>query len=369
MGMSEDPDVKGSPSELEKARQLLSSTAIRALAEDRWHKWRPWLDWPLLLVFVLAMSALFAPMGPSIHPVPPLDSIAPETVRAERDVLVEDRRATELRRQAIQEGALPLYDYDPEFYFAEGDKVSAAVQAMAQRTARDVLPVAARRAAFEADLGRPVDAGTFALIEELESATDLDIALSYFLYLGLDRMIVEERAALPPDKDLLVHDLSLNISRPVSAVDAIIDLKQMARLMRARAGNAPFGEARVVRTWVLRTAAAMARPNLVANESAAAERLETALRAVEPVYVRIDSGEVVIREGDRVTAAVQERIRTLNEGTEKRTLWGETLAFAALLSGLLVLGALFFRRARQPLRLGRKASFLALSITLSTALI
>ena len=38
--MNEDPDRQAPRSELEEARQLLSSTAISALAEDRWQKWR-----------------------------------------------------------------------------------------------------------------------------------------------------------------------------------------------------------------------------------------------------------------------------------------------------------------------------------------
>ena len=367
--MHEDPDRQAPRSELEEARQLLSSTAISALAEDRWQKWRPWLDGPLLVVFVLAVSALFSPTGPRIHPVPPLDSIATDMVRAERDVLVEDKGATELRRQASLDAALPAYDYDPELYFSLGDHVSGTVQAMAERLTKNTLPVAERRPAFESDLGQPVDAGTFTLIEGLEDPTDLAVAITFFLNIGLDRMVVASRSELPTDREILVRNISLDLSRPVSPLASVIDLGQLKRLIRARAGDAPYGAARVVRTWALRTATELARPNLVFDKTATTESLERALAAVEPVYLRIGRGEVVVREGDRVTALVQDRIRMLNDGVEQRTVWRETLAFAALLSGLLVLGAFFFRRARQPLRLGRKASYLALSIVLSTALI
>ncbi len=367
--MNEDPVSPTPASELEQARRLLSSAAIGALAEDRWRKWRPWLDGPLLAVFVLVVTGLFAPEHPRIHAVPALDGIATETVRAERDVLIEDRRATELRRQATKDAVLPVYDYDRELYFSLIDQVGGAVTAMLERAAADEAPAAERRAAFEADLGQPVDAGTFALIESLDNAGDLAVAITFFLGIGLDRMIVEDRTKLPADKDILVRDSSLGLTHPTSALTTVFDLKRLARLMRARAGNAPYGAARVVRTWLLRTAMGLARPNIVLNEAATAERLEAALAAGEPVYVRIDSGEVVIREGDRVTAAVQERIRMLNEGAEQRSVWGETLAFAALLSGLLVLGAFFFRRARQPLRLGRKASYLALTIVAATSVV
>lgn len=367
--MNEGPEAKSAVSELEQARALLSSSAIRALAEDHWRKWRPWLDWPLLLAFVLAMTVLFAPGGQRVRPVPPLDTIATDTVRAERDVLVKDQDATELRRQATIDAALPIYDYDPELYFALGDRVTAAVQAAVERSADGAIPVAEQRAAFEADLGQPVNGATFALLRELENPADAAAAIAFFLHIGLDRMVVADRAVLPRDKDILVRNQSLAVSMPVAPLGSVIDLGQLRRLMRAQAGNAPYGSARIIRTWILQTAMAMASPNLVYNEAAGREALEATLAQVEPVYVRIGRGEIVIRKGDRVTAPVQQRIRRLNEGAGRRTLWGENLAFAGLVSGLLVLGGLFFRRAHQPLRLGRKASYLALTIVGATALI
>jgi putative nucleotidyltransferase with HDIG domain len=367
--MNDNTEREAPTSELEKARQLLSSTAIRALSEDGWQRWRPWLDWPLLLVFIFAMTLLFAPMGSDVHVVPPLDSIAQETVRAERDLLVEDRRATELRRRAKIDSVLPIYDYDGELYYAMSDGLFRIVETMSQRAGDKALPAAERRLAFENELDQDVNSATFALIEDLENHIDLAVALSYFVNIGLDRMVVTERSALPRDKDVLVRNLALDLSRPVSAASSIIDMQQLRRLMQARAGNAPYGDARIIRTWVLQTAMALVTPNLVANKAETAERLEEALADLEPVYVRLDSGEVVIREGDRVTESVQERIRMLNEGAGQRALWTETLAFAALLGGLVVLGGFFFRRSRHPLRLGRKACYLALSIVAATALI
>jgi hypothetical protein len=85
------PADKASDSELAQARRLLSATAIRALAEDRWQKYRPWLDWPILALCVALLAVLFGPGGLVTHTVPPLDSIATKTVRAERDLLIEDK--------------------------------------------------------------------------------------------------------------------------------------------------------------------------------------------------------------------------------------------------------------------------------------
>ncbi len=367
--MSTESGDRGPISELERARRLLSANAIRALAADRWQRRRAWLDWPALAGFVVLLAVLFAPPGSGVIPVPPRDSIATETVRAERDVLVEDRRVTELRRRQAAQSVRPIFNYDPEVYFELGDRVSRAVTAMAERAEAGTLDPGERRAAFAKDLGQPINAAIFSLVEELDRPTDLAVAINFFLNIALDRMVVADRAELPETGGIQVLNLVRDTSRPLHDLGAVLDLKQVQRLMRARAGDAPYGAARIVRTWVLDTALGLARPNLEPDPVTTEERRREARAAVEPAYLRIASGEVLIREGDRVTAAVQERIRMLNKGVEDRTPWAETVAFALLLAGLIALCGFFFRYGRQPFRLGRKEGWLALTVVLLVAVL
>ena len=137
--------------------------------------------------------------------------------------------------------------------------------------------------------------------------------------------------------------------------------------MTARAGDAPYGSARIVRSWILDTAQELARANLTANAVATNELQKQAVDAVEPVFLRIAAGEVLLRRGDRVSAGARERIRMLNEKAENRTAWGETIAVALLLTGIMVLAAVFFSRGRVPLDFGRKAACMTLAISGLTA--
>jgi putative nucleotidyltransferase with HDIG domain len=356
-------------SELEKARRLLSATAIRALAEDRWTRARPWLDGTALVACLIALTLLFAPPESGTHAIPPLDSIAAQTIRAERDLLVEDRRATALRRDAAEAAVLPVFAFDPDAHFRITDTVQAAVAAMAQRAQSATMDLEARRAAFSEDLGLPVKGAVFTLVEKVENPTDVATAINFFLNLSIVRMVAAERSDLPVDGGIQVQDETRGTVRPLHNLDSILDLDQLHRLMRARMTDAPFGSAGNVRTWILETAKALARPNLVPDPLATQSRRKAAREAIDPVYVRLAAGEVLIREGDRVTAAVQERIAMLNEGAERRIPWGATLAFGLLLAGVTVLGGAFFRRSRRPFQLGRKSGYLVLTIAFMSALL
>jgi putative nucleotidyltransferase with HDIG domain len=361
--------AESDPSELQRARDLLSATAIRALAEDRWSRWRPWLDAPLLAAFVVFMVLMLAPGDPRPTAIPPLDSIAGETVRAERDLALEDKGATEQRRKAAEAASLPAYQYDPDLNAALQAPVAAALDALVERRDEGTLDPAARRAAFAQDIGRNVSQGTFDLIERLDNPRDVATAIGFFLGLGQDRMVVADRGELPGDGSIAIRDKSRDGAIAQALVAGVMDVAQLRRLMVARTGEAPWGDARQVRTFVIDTATSLVRPNLVADPDLTEQLREEAGSAVEPVMVRIARGEVVIREGDRVTPAVQERLRLLAQGDSRASMIGSWFAVALLVLGLLVLGAGFFRNGREPSVLGRKATYMTLSVVAVTTLV
>ncbi len=353
--------------DLLRAREELRQRAERALGQGRWRRWRPALDLTLLAAFVVLLTALLAPPVPGVLPIPALDSVAQTTIRAERDVLVEDRKATALRRQESAAGVLPVHDYDSELYFTLGDRVSAAVGKMVRRRDQSEATEVARRTAFEGDIGVPIKPGVFPLVEKLEDPLDIGIAVNFFLNMGLDRMIIANRAELPQSGGIESVDLATNRSIRLFYLGGILDLRQFRRLIQARSGDAPYGTARIVRSWIFETAMLLVGANLRANEAATRKLREDAAAEIEPVFVQIKAGEVLVRRGDRVTRSVQERMRWLNESAGGRQRWGETAAMALLLSGVILLAGIFFRRGRVAHDLDRKQILVTLTIVLIAA--
>ncbi len=353
--------------DLLRAREELRQRAERALGQGRWRRWRPALDLTLLAAFVVLLTALLAPPVPGVLPIPALDSVAQTTIRAERDVLVEDRKATALRRQESAAGVLPVHDYDSELYFTLGDRVSAAVGKMVRRRDQSEATEVARRTAFESDIGVPIKPGVFPLVEKLEDPLDIAIAVNFFLNMGLDRMIIANRAELPQSGGIESVDLATNRSIRLFYLGGILDLRQFRRLIQARSGDAPYGTARIVRSWIFETAMLLVGANLRANEAATRKLREDAAAEIEPVFVQIKAGEVLVRRGDRVTRSVQERMRWLNESAGGRQRWGETAAMALLLSGVILLAGIFFRRGRVAHDLDRKQILVTLTIVLIAA--
>ena len=357
------------PGALADTREALRRAAKAALADSRWHGWRPLLDLTAVACFVVVMTGLLIQPGGGKVPHPNMDTVAQSTIRAGRDVLVEDRAATQSRRSEAVAGVAEIFDYDSDLYFGLGDGVFKALSSMERLRRDSETSPTDRRTAFQAGIGFAVNAGVFALIEGLDGPSDVALAINFFLNMGLDRNIIADRGALPKGRGLEIWDLGLKLGTRRDNAAGIIDLRQLRRLMTARAGDAPYGGARIVRSWILAAAQELARPNLKPNQVASEKRRQAALAAVEPVFLRIKAGEVIVRRGDRVTAAAWRRIGILNENAGGRRVWREMIAVAGLLCGFLMLGAVFFSRARAPFSFGRKSSYLTLAIVAATTAI
>ncbi len=369
--ISDTPLAQGpmGPGGLAETREALRLEAKASLADTRWSGWRPMLDVTAVVCFVAVMTALLIQPGSGEVPRPAVDTVAQATIRASRDVLVEDKAATQARRDEALAGEVEIFDYDSDLYFGLGDKVFTSLANLQKLKQAGGKSPAERRAAFQEDIGVAVNSGVFALLEGLNDPADAALAINFFLNMGLDRHVIADRGALPKTGGLEIWDLGLKLGTRRDNAAGIIDLRQLRRLMTARAGDAPYGDARIVRSWILEAAQELVRPNLKHNQVASEKRRREAIAAVEPVFTRIKAGEVIVRRGDRVTAAAWRRIGTLNEHAGGRRVWREMVAVAGLLSGFLLLGAVFFSRARVPFSFGRKASYLTLAIVAMTTTI
>ena len=339
------------PGGLAETREALAQAARVSLADSRWHGWHPITDLAVVLCFVLAMTALLIQPGGGKVPQPAVDTVAHGTIRAGRDVLVEDQDATKANQDNAKAAVLEIFDYDSDLYFSLGDRVFLALAKMEKMQQDSSLSPTERRQAFQKEIGVAVNAGVFALIE------------------GLDRRVIADRSTLPVGRGLEIWDLGLKLGVQRDNSADIIDLRQLRRLMTARAGDAPYGEARIIRSWILETAQELARPNLMPNQLATINRQQEAVAGVELAFLRIKAGEVLIRRGDRVTATAWRRIGILNEHASGRPIWHEFIAMAGFLGGFLILGAVFLGRVRIPFSFDRKSFYLTLAIMATTTVI
>lgn len=278
--------------------------------------------------------------------------VADRTVRAGTDFSVPDPRATERLREEAEALVPAVYDFDP----------AAAAQAV--EAVREDLEAAARRAAGPEGGAVPEDAA------ELAGARwGLDLAPSRAAELlsprGRREALEAASAALSSlygrgvaanmglfvlhlREGILVRERQSREERRLESPEAVLDYSE------ARRSLSPLGVVRSHASAGRALAAAHLRPNLAYNAEETALRRQAARAAVPLARQVVRRGEVLVREGDRVTAEQAEKLeahaRLAPSGIPWRRVAGAFGLAVVALHLCLSFGAAHIKKFRVELR-------------------
>ena len=121
-------------------------------------------------------------------------------------------------------------------------------------------------------------------------------------------------------------------------IDSFIDLDILTNMLRTQLSTVPVSsESREALGQLLM---AYTKPTLVPDFGATLERADMVAAAVSPVMHRVDKGEIIVRQGEKVSHDQQLKIQTLWAKTASHVNWGG-FAGAVMLGTLLSSGLLF----------------------------
>jgi putative nucleotidyltransferase with HDIG domain len=266
---------------------------------DRSLVWRLTVLSAATLVFILLLY-------PSLLSPPrqyALGDVAQKDVKAARAFLVEDQAATEVkRREAVQE-VLTVYDEDSEL----GGRLARTVEA-AFATIRGVRqtgtaqPDEARKA-FEDALGVRVNQGAFNLLDSEGYTRRLAEAIGDILLKISEIGVVSGRETQLRDveRGIVLRDVRTREERVAR------DFKQFNSVEQARSLVRTVGQSALreldygISNLAVDLAQRLIQPNITLNRSETELRRQRAAAEVKPVFYRIKRGEMLVREGERVT--------------------------------------------------------------------
>lgn len=333
----------------------------------------------LTILLVVSVLSAFLVADYARVPTEPVHvgDIAESTVKAPFPFSYQDLGAYEAARDRAEEAALPVYLFDDAVVPALTDRVGRAF-----RSAREALeagprelPVegtdadeeapapeateaqlAARRteaiAAFQRDLAVPVDGRDLAALAQAGFPVEAEVAVQGWIEDGLgDRLVLSDLDDLPDDgrpvrivpragdrEPYVVGDRG----RFVTPEDVRRDIT-LAALSEKR--GEVWGDAAEA------IALSVAGPNLVHDPGRTADAREAARRAVQSEHLPVKRGEILFREGDRLTASQVARYEALQNS---RTDGGLVLDVAIAGAFVFVLLAALYRMGRRDFAAGRE---------------
>jgi putative nucleotidyltransferase with HDIG domain len=343
------------------------------------------LRWLLLLMVVLVFTAILYPGLMDTDFAYRIGDVAERDIKASQDFLIEDQQATETNRQKAAEETLTVYDHDvllarnltrhidklfDDMRRAIDDlKAKQALQAAAQPdTAAPLEPPAGtsappvsvpppdveetaslrqvlleKQAQFGESLGLRIDDDVYELLVDYEFSQAIADPIIQILYEIMQAGVVSNKEILlrESEKGIILRTVGTNKERVVYNLRQFYDLEEAKMMVRITGQPVLKDLGYANADLIVDLVQDLIQPNITLNRNETQERREAAVAEVKPVFHKIKAGEMLLREGERVTAvqalklhALQEEQR--NQRIARSSLGAAMIMFCVLLSAYLL---------------------------------
>jgi putative nucleotidyltransferase with HDIG domain len=247
--------------------------------------------------------------------------IATRDLKAPRDLLIPDLRLTEKKRVEAERSVLPLYDYDPRTGQNIAARLRNALTLLNSETAAATDEEELRQQLSEA-LGTPLTKEEFgALRKTLPPDFNADILLPLIQIqlkpkiVGNLRLFLGESGQGIVVRNLISDEETIILERP-EVIDLNEALQRVIKGMRAREG-VPAGLVDTLTPVLSR----LLTPNLTFNKNETEARKRQEREDVKPVLYQIKKGEMLVREGERISEEQIEKIASFRSVTSDYSMF------------------------------------------------
>jgi cyclic-di-AMP phosphodiesterase PgpH len=320
------------------------------------------IKWLILLGTTMLVTLLLFPSLWRFTPEYRIGDVAEKNIKSPKSFLVEDKEATQKRREEAALSVLTLYDFDDGLAAKLEAKVIKAFDHMQTmlseqknetiETPKDVsalnqanisedqsgAPLSLHdliwqeKPVFEAMLGVEISNGAYELLEKESFSMSIARGITELLRTVYQRGIVGQKQLLQPEQQNGI------IIRPLSSKQEIHekDLKKFLSLDGANVALADAGKAQLknvdysVRKLIIDLAQSLVQPNLTLNKGETEERRARAADQVKAVLTQIKKGEMLVREGEKISALHMAKLNTLQSEMQKKPVFTISIGFILL---------------------------------------
>lgn len=320
--------------------------------------------WGFLIGITIVFTFILYPSLATIRHSYNLGDVAKRDIKAPTDFFIEDAETTEAKRLQAMEEVKTVYDHDTIL----SSKLSVQVESafddlravfkveeekpfvdLSGETDADSTVAAEKKSSihqqiqqmkgfFEEKINTPISKGAYRILEKEKFSTDISNLIIKILTEILDNGVVANKEFLlrQADKGVVLRDIStrkestIYILRPYYGLD---QAKTMVRIIgEPLLGNMNY----TLRNLIVDFVQLLIQPNITLNKSETEERKDRAKAEIKPILYKIKAGEMLLREGERVTQAGLLKLDALQAETKKGNLFPRIFGAAMIIMCLLI---------------------------------
>jgi len=326
------------------------------------------------IVFVFTLSLY--PSLSSTMPSYSLGDVVDRDIKAPQDFFIEDQAATEKNRQNATKQILTVYDYNPGLGGEITGRVERAFSAVREAIRKAAAGAEAPNQAvpaesgsmepgsvhervwqmkgeFEALLGIEVSEGAYRILEKEAFSKQISARIVEILSAIFENGVVADKEGLlrQAETGITLRNIGSGNEEVVKSLRPFYGLDQAKTMVRVIGQPLVEGLNYNLINLIVDFCQRLVQPNITLNRSETEIRKQIAAEEVKPVLHQIKAGEMLLREGERVTQGQLLKLKALNKRQENEQILSTALGAAMILAIFLVVAyLLYIREDRRQLR-------------------
>ncbi|MCF8053788.1 MAG: HDIG domain-containing protein [Deltaproteobacteria bacterium] len=285
----------------------------------------------VLLVMAFLVTILLSPRLNITMPSYKMGMVAKKDIVATHDFSVFDRKTHELEKVEVLKGVNLVYDYNPDVTLAVYSRLRNTLpvfgklyqQLLSANGAERDVTIATAREEIEESLAITLTDDEYAVLFAQKFHPRLLENVRWQLEKAYGSNILI--ADLRPEENEIHKGIKIRDSRTQRETikkswDNIRDIEDARLLLAQNINTALAGEAAGAKKTVLSIASRMLQPALVYNLTASEKLKEEAIASIPLLSFKVLQGEIIVREGERITETDIDEIAAMTKNSQKNRL-------------------------------------------------
>jgi len=255
--------------------------------------------------------------------------ISRQNIRAPEDFSVEDTETTDIRKKEKTDSVLSVYDFNSRAEVELEKRVSTAFSAArkAIQGLRNKKLTATNKQSyrqFQNLLGIQVAPEDFNLLAQRNFKKEIDDLLLELTIPFTQREVVISKEHLFKERGhgIVLRDVHSNEEIIVDDFSSIIDIREAQALLKRDARTVLKNVRIDVKKTIVNIGLELIEPTITFNRVETTNRKNEAVREISPLYYHVKKGEIIVREGARITKADLVKLNAVsNLKKEQSILW------------------------------------------------
>ncbi|MBW2367410.1 MAG: HDIG domain-containing protein [Deltaproteobacteria bacterium] len=330
------------------------------------------VQWGILLILTAVFTVILYPSLVIKEHTYKLGEVADRNIKAPNDFFIEDRQATDKKRQDAIRKIRTVYDFDKRVtarlvenidkafatlekiytpplplpadspppsepaLAAAGEEIQPSVPALPtptpDETALHLKPQ------FEKFLGVSIRDGAYQiLLREKFSTTISDPVIGILKEIQNNGVVVDKEQLLAEtDRGITLRNLASNLEHVTTRLRAYYGLEQAKTMVRIIGDPILKDYSYQQRNLIVDLVERLILPNITLNRIETQQRRQQSVAQVKTVLYQIKAGEMILREGERVTPIQLKKLQSIQSPINKDQVFASSFGAALLLMCILV---------------------------------